>query len=98
MILYADDTVILHDDTQMLQNNLNKIACWCNDNLLTINAKKSQWMRMSICKDQVDPLNTEFKIMNKNLEMVKVYKYLGVQVDCQLNYQHHNKLLKRNVN
>ena len=49
---------------------------------------------MNICKDQVDPLNIEFKIMNKNLEMVKVYKYLGVQVDCQLNYQHFKRIRK----
>ena len=60
---------------------------------MAINAKTSQWMRMNICKDQVGPLNIEIKIMNKNNEMVKVYKYLGVHVDCQLNYQHHNKLL-----
>ena len=42
VVLYADDTVILHDDTSILQENLNVIVNWCNDNQLTINAKKSQ--------------------------------------------------------
>ena len=98
VILYADDTVILHDDVQTLQNNLNKIACWCNDNQLTINTKTSQWMRLTICNDQIDPLDIDIRILKKNLERFKEYKNLGVHVDCQLNFQHHNKLLTRNVN
>ena len=44
VVLYADDTVILHDNVSILQDNLNTIMNWCNDNQLTINAKKSQWM------------------------------------------------------
>ena len=50
VVLYADNTVILHDDTSILQENLNVIVNWCNDNQLTINAKKSQWMRTNVCK------------------------------------------------
>ena len=96
VVLYADDTVILHDDVHILQDNLNVIVSWCNENQLTINTKKSQWMRLNICTDQIDPL--AIKISNNNLERVKEYKYLGVHVDCQLNFQHHNKLLTRNVN
>ena len=96
MVLYADDTVILHDDVHILQDNLNIITGWCNENQLTINAKKSQWMRLNICTDQIDPL--AIKISNNNLERVKEYKYLSVHVDCKLNFQHHNKLLTRNVN
>ena len=30
--------------------------------------------------------------------MVKVYKYLGVFIDTQLNFQHHNRILTKNVN
>ena len=41
VVLYADDTVILHDDICLLQVNLNTIVNCCNDNQLTINAKKS---------------------------------------------------------
>ena len=98
VVLYADDTVILHENVQTLQDNLNRILNWCNDNQLTTNAKKSQWRRMNVCTDQIDPRNIDIKIRNTNLEKVKVYKYLGVHIDNSLNFQHHNKILTRNVN
>ena len=98
VILYADDTVILHDDVTVLQNNLNRIATWCNTNQLTINVKKSQWMRLNVCNDQIDQRNIDIKISNQNLEKVKVYKYLGVYIDNQLNFQHHHKISMRNIN
>ena len=37
MVLYADDTVIYRKDKIVLQQNLDLITKWCNDNLLTIN-------------------------------------------------------------
>ena len=95
VVLYADDTVILHENVQILQDNLNKIVNWCNDNQLTIIAKKSQWMRMNVCNDQIDLRNIDIKIRDTNLEKVK---YLGVHIDNSLNFQHHNKILMRNVN
>ena len=98
VVLYTDDTVILHDNVEILQYNLNKIVTWCNDNHLTLNAKKSQWMRFNVCNEQINPNNININILGKNLEMVKVYKYLGVFIDTQLNFQHHNKILTRNVN
>ena len=98
MVSYADDTVILHDDVSVLQDNLNTIMNWCNDNQLTINAKKSQLMRMNICNDQIDTSYITFIISDKTLEMVKVYKYLGIFVNTQLNFHHHNRVLTKNVN
>ena len=98
MVLYADDTVILHDDLTVLQDNLKRIVKWCNANRLTINIKKSQWMRMNICNDQIDPRIIDIKIFNENLEMVRVYKYLGIYIDNQLNFQQHHTILIRNVN
>ena len=98
VILYADDTVILHEDVSILQENLNTIVKWCNANQLTINIKKSQWMRINVCNDEIDLSNFNIKISNQNLEMVKIYKYLGIYIDNQLNFQHHHKTLLRNVN
>ena len=51
-----------------------------------------------MCNDQIDVNNTNIKITDNNLEMVRVYKYLGVFIDTQLNFQHHNKKLTRNIN
>ena len=88
-------TVILHDELTILQDNLRRIANLCNANQLTINIKKSQWMRMNICNDQIDPKDINIKISNQDLEMVRVYKYLGVyNIDNQLNFQHHKILIR----
>ena len=42
IVLHADDTVLYHQYKEVLQDNLDKFAKWFNNNLLTINAKKSQ--------------------------------------------------------
>ena len=48
IVFYADDTVILGTDPTILMDNLEIIQKWCNTNLLTINCKKSQWMKTEI--------------------------------------------------
>ena len=90
VVLYADDTVLYHHDKHILQNNLHKIAKWCNDNLLTINAKKSHSMKLNVCGelvDQDDQTRVPFVINNSNIQQVEVYTYLGVLIDVNLNFQ-----------
>ena len=48
IVLYADDTVLFHPDKTVLQRNLNLVTNWCNDNLLTINVKKSHWRKIKV--------------------------------------------------
>ena len=99
IVLYADDTVIYHYDRTILQNNLKTISDWCNDNLLTINVKKSHWMRTRVCGRGVDDRdqeigNCKFTIKNLELKEVDLYKYLGVHIDVNLNFQpHHKKMI-----
>ena len=97
VVLYADDTVLYHNDKHILQNNLNRISKWCNNNLLTINAKKSHSMKLKVCGELTDPdvqPDVPFVINSLNLQPVKMYKYLGVLIDVNLNFQsHHNKVV-----
>ena len=99
IVLYADDTVIFHHDKNTLQNNLRIISDWCNDNLLTINVKKSHWMRTKVCGKVDDDMNQEnitFFVKDKKLTEVEVYKYLGLHIDNSLNFQpHHKKLISQ---
>ena len=53
IVLYSNDTVILHHDKNVLQHNLKVICAWCNDNLLTINVKKSHRMKTKVCGEQI---------------------------------------------
>ena len=74
-MLYADDTVIFHDDRNILQTNLDQISDWCNENLLTINVKKSHWMKTKVCGKDADAINqvaVTFKIRNGNLSEVEL--------------------------
>ena len=93
IVLYADDTVIFHHDKNVLQSNLKSVSTWCNDNLLTVNVKKSHWMKTKVCGgvDIMDQGDISFKIRNKELSEVNLYKYLGLYIDNNLNFQAHHK-------
>ena len=97
MIFYADDTVILDKNPTLLNHNLDIIVDWCNHNLLTINCRKSQWMRTNLtCKGAgVEPT---FKFGKDTLSKTEEYRYLGILVDSNLNFNSHRQSMFNNVN
>ena len=97
LIFYADDTVLFHHDAIFLQHELGKVHNWCNDNLLTINCKESQWMKTGIIDRNVDP-NIGFILGNRVLDRVKEYKYLGLTIDSKLDFVTHRDNLINKVN
>ena len=99
IVLYADDTVIYHEDSKTIQMNLSRIAEWCNDNLLTINVKKSHWLKLKICAEEAEnQIGQSFVINNLELLQVETYRYLGVLIDVNLNFQSHHRKVVANVN
>ena len=74
VLLYADDTVILSDSAESLQNALNIYAQYCETWKLTVNLDKSKVM---IFSKGTNDLHT-FSLNGTNLEIVSEYKYLGV--------------------
>ena len=94
--LYADDTVVYGTELNIIQSDLNRIHSWCNANLLTINCKKSQWMKTNIICKQHD--NVSFKLGNTELEYVTDYKYLGMTVDSSLSFQSYRESIINRVN
>ena len=97
IVFYADDTVIIGNDPILLNNNLKAIQEWCNKNFLTINCKKSQWMKTTFLGKNDDNLNG-FSINGVKLDGVQEYRYLGLLVDSQLNFQSHRDNLVNNIN
>ena len=91
--LYADDTVIYNSDHLTLQNMLDMTNSWCEQNLLTVNCKKSQWMRTSIV--QKIQVNRSFTLGLNPLDWVKEYRYL---LDSDLNFDSQCENLCRRVN
>ena len=94
--LYADDTVIYGTDPKAVQSDLGKIHNWCNANLLTINCKKSQWMKTNVvCRQQED---VSFKLGDITFECVSEYRYLGMIMDSSLSFQPYRESIINRVN
>ena len=93
---YADDTILYSPDVTILERDLDKTHAWCNLNLLTVNSKKSQWMRISLSNRKVD--EPVLKLGTTILENVKEYKYLGMTIDSQLTFQTYRSIVINRVN
>ena len=67
-----------------------------NSNLLTVNCKKSQWMKTRIINKQAEDLI--LKLGNNELEYITDYKYLGINVDTFLNFLSYRDSIINRVN
>ena len=74
IMLYADDTIILAETANDLQNALDAYNSYCTNWKLTINTTKSKIVVFSKGR----PSNFNFTLNNQPLETVNEYKYLGV--------------------
>lgn len=73
-MLYADDTFIMAETTNDLQNALDAYNSNCTNWKLTINTTKSKIVVFSKAR----PSNFNFTLNNQPLETVNQFKYLGV--------------------
>ena len=95
--MYADDTVIYlsgrntAEIEQSLQADLNNLAQWCSSNKLTINTKKTKTMTFGTPQQTKRMQNVRFTLNEQVLGLVESYKYLGVTLDQNLNFQKHVK-------
>lgn len=74
-IRYADDTILLGNSVEELQQILDKINNISKEHGLAINAKKTKFMIVS--RDNAPYDDARLRVDNKNLERVSKYKYLG---------------------
>ena len=73
-LLYADDTVLMADSPEELQNCLNHFSTYCQNWKLQININKT---KILIFGSRKKP-NFQFKIDDTIIEIVDRYKYLGI--------------------
>ena len=101
--LYADDTVLYTSQrnfdvsVQNLQKDINSLAVWCKVNGIKANTDKTKVMVFGskCCLAKVPPF--EIKFDDTPLLAVSSYKYLGLTLDPQLNYNLHINNLIRSV-
>ena len=72
---YAYDTIIYSHDLLLLQSDLDRTNESCNLNLLTVNCKKSQWMKINPANRSMNKIVV--KLGKHQLERITEYKYLG---------------------
>ena len=93
--MYADDTVIYYsasafiDVQNVVQNDLEKITLWMFDNELILNESKTKSMLFGSAQRLRDVPNFDIYLNCMKLEQVFSFKYLGVTLDCQLNWKEH---------
>lgn len=110
LISYADDTAIVFSGStwdevhNFAQSGLAQVACWLDNNLLTLNASKTNYICFTNYNSSQP--NSDYKIKiheckdltNKNcscysIDKISQTKYLGVMVDQRLTWYSHIDLL-----
>ena len=101
MYLYADDTVLLSTNNNILtcknnmQLDLTRIAAWCRRNKLSLNIKKTKCMLFGSRVRLKNSRCPRLIINNVNIDFVHQYKYLGVILDPHLTFNKHlNNIIK----
>ena len=93
--MYADDTVLYTANRNFeksvldLQNDLDLLSDWCDVNGIRANTDKTKIMVFGTQNIQKKLPPFSFKFGNSPLHSVQSYKYLGVTLDSQLNYNLH---------
>ena len=101
--LYADDTVLYLANTDFartvckVQTDMDALSLWCTENGIQMNVDKTKIMVFGNSK-KIDKL-PHFEIMVNNVPLQRAlhYKYLGMTLDSQLNYNLHVQKIISNV-
>ena len=100
--LFADDTTLSDTGTDLeaiisvFKKKLDPLLNWIDHNQLTINWKKTKFMILA--KSKVIDRPGVIKIHNEEIEVVSVFKLLGVTIDGNLEFHDHVKNIKSMVN
>ena len=94
--LFADDTAILASlptsrTSDDFKNDLGKTDDWCIRNKLSISSTKCK----ILCYGETC-FDTKFTLGGENVSFTKCFKYLGVQIDHQLRFNEHVKIVCKN--
>ena len=97
--MYADDTSLsyqsdgVHQRNEVMNKDLANVFEWLNGNKLTLNVAKTKAMVISTkLKERCLAKNNEelsLNIQEERIDNVLIAKYLGIQVDRNLNWKGH---------
>ena len=89
VLLYADDTVIFADSVQNLQTCIDALSNYCNVWKLSVNVEKTKVLIFAKRR----PRNLNFTYENRVLEIVDLFKYLGVTFNRNGSFKEHIRVI-----
>jgi Reverse transcriptase (RNA-dependent DNA polymerase) len=101
--LYADDAVLTYhensyDDLYVaMSSDLRTLNTWFTKNQLTLNAKKTQFIIFKTKNNQFSDSFDRISIGNEIIHKTNNYKYLGLWVDSNLNFEYHIGQIKKKL-
>lgn len=90
--LFADDLKIMRpisssSDTELLQDDLNRLSSWCQRNNMSLNINKCHHMHFT--RSTIAQSSNSYFINDQKLQNVEKVKDLGVIIDPKLNFDTH---------
>ena len=99
-IIFADDTNFLYPGNDIseicktVSKELDKLSSWFMANKLSLNVSKTNFMVISRKQIVNKPI---VSINSINIERVYITKFLGVHIDCQLDWNGHIKSITNKI-
>ena len=87
--MFADDTILYSSNLDTLQHDLSKVSNWCDQNILTLNTSKTNWMTFSSKSTSHVYQDLQLRINYVKLQKVEKVNYLGLTLDNTLSFQDH---------
>ena len=98
--ILADDTTLhtsgkdIMQVEHTLQESLDQVSCWCDNNSMVINPKKTHSMTIAIRqKHQLLPLSLDLILHGVKVEQVAEHRPLGLIIDNKLRWDTHTDTL-----
>lgn len=82
-LMFADDLVMMAESQEDLQSLTNVLSDWCGENELEVNVSKTKVMVVGKAN------KAQVKLGGQKVEVVKVYKYLGLMLSRDLKWTEH---------
>ena len=81
----------------MINKELCKLFKWLKSNKLSLNVKKTHYILFRSKHKSVPTMKTQVKIMDESIGEVQSTKFLGVVIDCNLNWSKQINYIKTKV-
>lgn len=93
VFMFADDTkfskcIASHNDSSLLQDDINLLSCWCKSWGLTFNQRKCACIRFTI-SNRVVPTPPSYNISGTPIQFLNDHRDLGITVSYDLSWNSH---------